>query len=125
MTKRRSGLADSPFFAPQPVREPSPPPPSESLKKKPKPLKKAVKKTKRSTDRKGQTTKKVIRPKRSHDRHPKKTPTKRRAFDFTEAQLESVRRIRATRELNENRSVSMSEIMREAVDLLLEKEGLK
>lgn len=53
------------------------------------------------------------------------TRIKRRAYDLYESQLTGLRRIRATRELSRDSNVSMSELVREAVDLLLEKEGIK
>ena len=49
----------------------------------------------------------------------------RRAYDLTETQLTGLRRIRATRELSRDAHVSMSELVREAIDLLLGKEGIQ
>ena len=79
----------------------------------------------RSDTRNDQLTATVNPPERSVDRHPKKEQTKRRSFDFYDSQLRQIRKLRAQRELNEDCNVSMSSLMREAVDLLLEKEGLK
>lgn len=55
---------------------------------------------------------------------PKETRTKRRAYDLYETQLSGLRRIRATRELALDANVSYSELVREAIDLLLRQEGL-
>lgn len=85
----------------------------------------AVKHTPRSTVRSGQSNEKVTRTQRSSVQHPKKEQTKRRAYDFYPSQLTSLRRIKNTRELSQDRAVSMSEIMREAVDLYLENQELK
>jgi len=69
-------------------------------------------------------TETVERPQRSPVQQPKKKRRKRRAYDFDHRQLENMRRLRATRELQEDRSVSMSELMREAVDYFLKKQGV-
>jgi hypothetical protein len=57
--------------------------------------------------------------------HTKKTRTIRRAYDLYDHQLTGLRRIRATRELTRDEQVSFSELVRDAIDLLLVKEGIK
>lgn len=65
------------------------------------------------------------RTKSSSVQQANKTRIKRRAYDLYESQLSGLRRIRATRELTRDANVSLSELVREAVDLLLEKEGIQ
>jgi hypothetical protein len=80
---------------------------------------------KRSPEHTAPKTVPVDRTNRSAVQQPKKTRTLRRAYDLTETQLTGLRRIRATRELSRDAHVSMSELVREAIDLLLAKEGIQ
>lgn len=84
-----------------------------------------VNRTKGSSVQKVPTYKQFERTNSSSVQQPNKSRIKRRAYDLYESQLTGLRRIRATRELSRDSNVSMSELVREAVDLLLEKEGIK
>jgi len=67
----------------------------------------------------------VNRTDRTTVQHPKNGQTVRLAYQLNESQVTNLRRLRATREVSLNRAVSYSEVVREALDLLFEKEGLK
>lgn len=84
----------------------------------------AIIRTQRSDVRSGHVYEAVNRTKRSTVQHPNIERTQRRAYDLLESQIISLRRIRATRELSHNQTVSLSQLVREAVDLLLKQEGL-
>ncbi len=79
----------------------------------------------RSTVPTGQVYEAVNRADRTTVQHPKNKQTVRLAYQLNESQVTSLRRLRATREVLLNRAVSYSEVVREALDLLFEKEGLK
>ena len=79
----------------------------------------------RSTVPTGQVYEAVNRTDRTTVQHPKNKQTVRLAYQLNESQVTSLRRLRATREVLLNRAVSYSEVVREALDLLFEKEGLK
>ena len=79
----------------------------------------------RSTVPTGQVYAAVNRADRSTVQHPKNGQTVRLAYQLNESQVTNLRRLRATREVSLNRAVSYSEVVREALDLLFEKEGLK
>ena len=79
----------------------------------------------RSTVPTGQVYAAVNRTNRSSVQHPNKEQTKRLAYELYVSQIAKLRRLRATRELSRNETVSYSQLVREAVDLLFEKEGLK
>ena len=83
-----------------------------------------VNRTNRSSVQSGQVYEAFNRTNRSTVQLPNKERTQRRAYDLLESQIASLRRIRATRELSHNKNVSMSELVREAVELLLKQEGL-
>ncbi len=83
-----------------------------------------VARTKRATELNGRMTAKITRTKSSSVQDPNNRRTVRRAHDFYETQLSALRRIRATRELVADQRVTMSSIVREAIDLLIAKEGL-
>ena len=84
-----------------------------------------VNRTKGSTVQIVPPYKEFERTKCSNVQQANKTRIKRRAYDLYESQLSGLRRIRATRELTRDANVSLSELVREAVDLLLEKEGIQ
>lgn len=84
-----------------------------------------VNRTKGSSVQTVQPYKEFERTKGSNVQQANNTRIKRRAYDLYESQLSGLRRIRATRELSRDANVSLSELVREAVDLLLEKEGIK
>ncbi len=73
----------------------------------------------------GQVYAAVNRADRTTVQHPKNGQTVRLAYQLNESQVTNLRRLRATREVSLNRAVSYSEVVREALDLLFEKEGLK
>ena len=73
----------------------------------------------------GQVYAAVTRADRTTVQHPKNAQTVRLAYQLNESQVTNLRRLRATREVSLNRAVSYSEVVREALDLLFEKEGLK
>ena len=79
----------------------------------------------RSTVPTGQVYAAVTRADRTTVQHPKNGQTVRLAYQLNESQVTNLRRLRATREVSLNRAVSYSEVVREALDLLFEKEGLK
>ena len=79
----------------------------------------------RSTVPTGQVYAAVNRADRTTVQHPKNGQTVRLAYQLNESQVTNLRRLRATREVSLNRAVSYSEVVREALDLLFEKEGLK
>jgi len=84
-----------------------------------------VNRTKGSSVQKVPTYKQFDRTNSSSVLQPNTTRTIRRAYDLYNTQLIGLRRVRATRELSRDSNVSFSELVREAVDLLLEKEGIK
>ena len=84
-----------------------------------------VNRTKGSSVQKVPTYKQFERTNSSSVQQPNTTRTIRRAYDLYNNQLIGLRRVRATRELSRDSNVSFSEMVREAVDLLLEKEGIK
>lgn len=84
-----------------------------------------VNRTNRTTVPTGQLYAAVNRTNRSTVQHPKKEQTKRLAYELYVSQITDLRRLRATRELSRNQTVSYSQLVREAVDLLLKQEGLK
>lgn len=84
-----------------------------------------VNRTKGSSAQAVQPYKPVTSTNSSSVQRTKNTRTIRRAYDLYETQLTGLRRIRATRELSRDASISFSELVREAVDLLLAKEGIK
>ncbi len=91
----------------------------------PVPVTATVNRTQRSSVQTGQVYDAVNRTQRSNVQQPKKERTKRLAYDLYVSQIAQLRRVRATRELSRNETVSYSQLVREAVDLLFEKEGLK
>ena len=115
----------------------STPPPTKSTKNKtaktpkkrssvqPVPKNAPVTRTKRSSVQSVQSYKMNDRTSRTAVQVPKNTRTVRRAYEMYEYQISGLRRIRATRELSRDTNVKVSEIVREAVDMLLEKEGIK
>lgn len=84
-----------------------------------------VNRTKGSSVQKVPAYKQFERTNSSSVQQPNTTRTIRRAYDLYTTQLIGLRRVRATRELSRDSNVSFSELVREAVDLLLEKEGIK
>lgn len=112
--------------------ETSPPPaPAVALKAAPSPSFESsvpvtvpVNRTQRPSVQTGQVYEAVNRTKRSTVQQPKKERTQRRAYDLFESQITNLFRVRATRELSRNQTVSLSQLVREAVDLLLKQEGL-
>ncbi len=84
-----------------------------------------VNRTQRSSVQTGHVYDAVNRTQRSNVQQPKKERTKRLAYDLYVSQIAQLRRVRATRELSRNETVSYSQLVREAVDLLFEKEGIK
>jgi len=91
----------------------------------PVPVTAPVNRTQRSSVQTGQVYDAVNRTQRSNVQQPKKERTKRLAYDLYVSQIAQLRRVRATRELSRNETVSYSQLVREAVDLLFEKEGIK
>ena len=56
-------------------------------------------------------------------RPPLERPTKRQSYEIFEDQLMALRRLRSTRELETGEKVSMSGLVREAIDALLAENG--
>ena len=118
---------DAAASEPAPVKAPAvvPQAPAVVAAESPVPMTVAVNRTNRSTVPTGQVYAAVNRTNRSSVQHPNKEQTKRLAYELYVSQIAKLRRLRATRELSRNETVSYSQLVREAIDLLLEQEGLK
>ena len=84
-----------------------------------------INRTNRTSVPTGQVYEAINRTNRTTVHHPKNGQTVRLAYQLNASQVTNLRRLRATREVSLNRTVSYSEVVREALDLLFEREGLK